>query len=105
MQRDPPGDPLPINIEPLPLNDVASSDEEMGEAAGGLTSGRAGGASGMPAEDVKAWLHSIRLEEDPKVGPNNIGAGDNWRKFVLLVQVIWDHGEIPPLRVIVILIP
>ena len=39
--------------------------------------------------------------------PNNIGAGDNWSKFVLLVQAIWDHGEIPPQRlwVIIILIP
>ena len=33
--------------------------------------------------------------------------GDNWHKFVLLVQAIWDHGEIPPqlLWVIIVLIP
>ena len=95
-QRDSPGDSLPINIDPLPLNDVAPSDKEIWEVAGGLTSGLASGASGMHVEDVKAWLHGIRLEEDPEVGPNSIGAGDNWRKFVLLVQAIWDHGEIPP---------
>jgi hypothetical protein len=72
-----------------------------------LTSGRASGTSGMHVEDVKAWLHSIRLEEDTEVGPNNIRAGDNWRKFLLLVQAIWDHGEIPPqlLWVIIVLIP
>ena len=87
-QRDSPGDPLPINIDPLLLNDVAPSDKEIREAAGGLTSGRAGGASGMRAEDVKAWLHGIRLEEDPEVGLNNIGAGDNGPMFVLLVQAI-----------------
>jgi hypothetical protein len=72
------------------------SDGEIREAAGGLTNGRSAGAYGMPAEDVKAWLHGIKSEEDPEVGPNNIGAGDNWRKFVLLVQAIWDHGKIPP---------
>ena len=61
----------------------------------------------LGAEDVKAWLHGIKLEEDSEVGPNNIGAGDNWCKFVLLVQAIWDHGEIPPqlLWVIIVLIP
>ena len=106
-RRDPPGDPLPINVDPIPLNDDVPSDGEIREAAGGLTNGRASGASGMRAEDVKAWLHGIKLEEDPEVGPNNEGAGDNWRKFVLLVQAIWDHGEIPPqlLWVIIILIP
>jgi hypothetical protein len=95
-RRDPPGEPLPTNIVPIQLNDAAPSNREIREAAGGLTNGRAAGASGMRAEDVKAWLHGIKLEEDPEVGPNNIGAGDNWRKFVLLVQDIRDHGEIPP---------
>ena len=95
-RRDPPGEPLPINIDPIQLNDEAPSDGEIREAAGGLTNGCAAGASGMRAEDVKAWLHGIKLEEDPKVGPNNIRAGDNWHKFVMLVQAIWNHGEIPP---------
>jgi hypothetical protein len=56
---------------------------------------------------VKAWLHGIKLEENTEVGPANIGAGDNWRRFPLLVQAIWDHGEIPPqlLWVIIVLIP
>ena len=106
-RRGPQGEPLPINIDPIQLNDKAPSDGEIREAAGGLTNGRAADASRMHAEDVKAWLHGIKLEEDPKVGPNNIGAGDNWRKFVMLVQAIWDHGEIPPqlLWVIMVLIP
>jgi hypothetical protein len=95
-RRDPLGKPLPTNIVPIQLNDAGSSNGEIREAAGGLTNGCATGASGMRAEDVKAWLHGIKLEEDPEVGPNNIGAGDNWRKFVLLVQAIWDHGKIPP---------
>ncbi len=95
-RRDSPGESLPINIVLIQLNDDAPSDGEIREAAGGLTNGRAAGASGMRGEDVKVWLHSIKLKEDPEVGPNNIGAGDNWRKFVLLAQAVWYHGEIPP---------
>jgi hypothetical protein len=106
-QRDPPGEPLPININPIPVNDGMPSEGEIRVAVAGLSNGRAGSASGMCAEDVKAWLHGIMLEEDPEVGPANIGAWDNWRKFTLLVQAIWDHGESPPqlLWVIIVLIP
>ncbi len=107
MQQDPPGEPLPINIEPIPFYDGTPSEGEIRVAVAGLSHGRAGGASRMRAEDVKAWLHGIKLEEDPEVGPVNIGAGDNWRRFTLLVQAIWDHGEIPPqlLWAIIVLIP
>jgi hypothetical protein len=54
-------------------------------AVAGLSNRRAGSASGMRAEDVKAWLRGVKLEEDPEVGPANIGGGDNWRRFTLLV--------------------
>jgi hypothetical protein len=106
-QRYPPGDPLPINIDPIPVDDGTPSEGEIRVAVAGLSNGRAGGTSGMRAEDVKAWLHGVKLEEDPEVGPANIGARDNWRRFTLLVQAIWDHGEIPPqlLWVVIILIP
>ena len=52
-RRDPPGDPLPINIDPIVLSDVALSDGEILEGAGRFTNGRAAGASGMRAEDMK----------------------------------------------------
>jgi hypothetical protein len=64
--------------------------------AGELTNGRARGASEMHAEDVKAWLQGIKLEENPLVGPANVGAVEHWCNFIALVQAIWDHGEIPP---------
>jgi hypothetical protein len=107
MQQDPPGEPLLINIDPIPVDDGMPSEGEIRVAVAGLSNGRAGGASGMHAEDVKTWLHGVKLEEDPEVGPVNIGAGDNWRRFTLLVQAIWDHGTIPPqlLWVIIVLIP
>jgi hypothetical protein len=106
-QRDPPGEPLPINIDLIPVDDGMPSEGEIRVAVAGLSNGRAGGASGMRAEDVKAWLRGVKLEEDPEVGPVNIGAGDNWCRFTLLVRAIWDHGKILPqlLWVIIILIP
>ena len=58
-QRDSPGEPLPINVDPIPIKDGVPTDGELRKAVTDLTNGRAGGASGMRAEDVKAWLRGI----------------------------------------------
>jgi hypothetical protein len=60
-----------------------------------LSNGRAAGASGMRAEDVKEWLFGVWDEEHPMM-PENEKGGDNWRLFVQLVQAIWIHGSSSP---------
>jgi hypothetical protein len=107
MRQDSPRELLPININPIPVNDGTPSEVEIQVAVAELSNGHAGGVSGIRAEDVKAWLRGIELEEDLEVGPANTGVGDNWRRFTLVVQAIWDHGKIPPqlLWVIIVLIP
>jgi hypothetical protein len=87
-RRDLPGDPLPDNGTP--------TDTKVRKAAQELTNGRAPGASEMRAEDVKRWLHGMRLEEDPESGTENKNAGGNWHLFLKLAQAVWDHGDIPP---------
>jgi len=106
-RRDSPGEPLPINVDPIPIDDGTPTDGEVRQAVQELSNGRAGGASGIRAEDVKAWLQGIRREEDPETGPANADAGSHWRLFLSLVQAVWDYGDIPPqlLWVIVVLIP
>jgi hypothetical protein len=104
---DPPGDPLPINLQATAIPDDVPLDHEIRDAAQELTNGRAGGASKMHTEDIKLWLCGITLEEDPKKGHNNVGEGDNWRLLVGLIQVVWLQGNIPQqlTRVIVVLLP
>ncbi len=107
-RRDSPGDPLLININPsIFVSNATLTDKKIWVAAGELTNGRSGGASGMHAEDIKAWLQGIKFEEDPLVGPANVGAVEHWCIFIALVQAIWDHGEIPLqlLWMVVLLIP
>jgi hypothetical protein len=79
---------------------------EIREAAQELTNGQAPGALGMRAEDINHWLHGMKLEEDPESGMGNKNVGDNWCLFLKLAQFVWDHGDIPPqlLWVIVVLI-
>ncbi len=102
----PRGPPPPINIDPVPIDNGTPISAKIQEAAQQLSNGQAPGASGMCAEDVKCWLHQMRLEEDPESRTGNKNAGDSWRMFLKLVQAVWDHGDIPPqlLWVIVVLI-
>ncbi len=106
-RRESPGNPLPINVTPVVINDDVPTDSKLCQVAGELTNGRVVGASGMRAKHVKEWLHGMQREEDPE-GHGVDGAGDSWRLFVQqLVQAAWAHGTIPCqlLWIIVILIP
>ena len=70
------GDPLPLHLTPVKINDNIPSDSEIRTSAGGLTNGRAGGASGMRAKHVKVWLRGVLEEEDPE-SQGNEGKGEN----------------------------
>jgi hypothetical protein len=106
VRRESPGDPLPINVTPVVINDDVPMDGKLWQVAGELTNGQAAGASGMRTNHVKEWLNGVQWEEDPE-GHSVNGAGDNWRLFVRLVQAAWTHGTIPRqlLWIIVVLIP
>ncbi len=58
-RRESPGNPLPINVTPVMINDNVPTDSELWHVAGKLTNGQAAGASGMSAKHVKEWLHGM----------------------------------------------
>jgi hypothetical protein len=95
-RRDSPRALLPVNIDPVSINNGTPTDAEVWEADQKLTNGQAPGASGMHAKDVKRWLHGMRFEEDLESGMGNENRGDNWRLFLKLIQAVWDHDNIPP---------
>ena len=72
-----------------------------------LTNGRSAGVSRMRAEHLKGWLKGAQLVETPKEGPAKVGAEDDWKALVMLVQAIWDEGMIPTQLgwVVIVLIP
>ncbi len=105
-RRELPGDPLPINITPVEINDDVPSKGKLWEVVGELTNGQAAGASGMHAEHIKEWLRGIQREEDLE-GQGAEGTGDSWHLFIRLVQAAWAHSVIPRqlLWSIVVLMP
>jgi hypothetical protein len=55
-----PGDPLPINVARIKINNNTPLDVEIRTVISKLSNGHAPGASGMRAEHVKEWLRGIR---------------------------------------------
>ena len=68
----PPGDPIPINVEPFKINDEVPDDVELRGVVGPMRNGRAGGTSGIRAEHIKGWQQGV-LDEDDN---DKEGAGD-----------------------------
>ena len=102
----PPGEPIPIGVTPYAVRDDEPDDAEVREVVRNrLKNGRAGGSSQICAEDIKGWLRGVEDEEDPETRAE--GAGDKWRLFVELIQLVWRTGEIPQqmLWTIIVLIP
>jgi hypothetical protein len=120
-RHDSPG--LPIVLEHAEMRaeirDDTPDDEEIRAAVAELTNGHSAGVSRMRAEHLKGWLNGVKLEENPKTGPANVGAGADWESLVQLVQAadwealvqlvqaVWDEGRIPTQLgwVVTVLIP
>eukprot|EP00957_Ditylum_brightwellii_P103699 7900277-Ditylum_brightwellii.AAC.1 len=55
----PPGDLIPINVDTFEIRDKAPDDAELRAVVTEMRNGRAGGASTIRAEDLKAWLRGM----------------------------------------------
>ena len=106
-KRPPPGEAIPIIVRKARVEDDTPLDQELRDIVkNNLNNGRAGGASFIRAEDIKAWLRGI-IDEEDILSPAGPEAGRNWRLFVQLIQVIWETGIVPQsmMWIIVVLIP
>jgi hypothetical protein len=59
------GEEFPANGTPFDINDDPPLEGELWTAVSQLSNGRCGGASGIRAEHIKAWLRGAKLAEDP----------------------------------------
>ena len=62
-QVPPPGDRIPVDIEPFAVEDGVPEEREIEWAVKRLQNNRAGGPSQMRAEDLKGWLAETRRRE------------------------------------------
>ena len=83
----PPGEPIPVLVDPFDVSDEVPSEDEIAAAVRGLRSGKAPGPSGLRTDQLKAWLRAARREEDPDP--------THWETLVTLVQHAYETGELP----------
>jgi hypothetical protein len=84
-KEEPPGDPIPIMVEPVEVPDDVPDEGEIADAVMRLRNNRSGGPSGIRGEHLKAWMNAA------------MGDGDDtpWKKLVELVQHGFKTGELP----------
>jgi hypothetical protein len=86
---------FPANGMPYAIGNNQPIEPELWAAVSLLSHGRCGGALGIRAEHIKAWLRGAKKEEDPETAASHVGAGKTWHKFVCLCSSIWNTGAIP----------
>jgi len=98
---------FPENGTPFITDDNPPSEGELRTAVSQLSHGQCGGASGICAEHIKAWLRGAKKAEDPENSVNHTGAGKSWSEFVELCTSAWETGTIPQQMswVVMVLIP
>ena len=101
----PPGDNIPVTIEPFAVEDGVPAEEEIEWAVKRLQNNCAGGVSRMWAEDLKGWLAAARRGEKERETATKDGGGgkgesrkddkagaENWTWVVDLVQTAFQEG-------------
>ena len=89
----PPGDSIPVYIEPFAVEDGVPDEGEIEWAVKRLRNNRAGGASRMRAEDLKGWFAAAWRREKKRENADKEGGGredtregaKNWARVVELV--------------------
>ena len=98
----PPGESIPVEIEPFEVEDGVPYEGEIEWAVKCLHNNRTRGASWMRAEDLKGWLAAARKwEKKGKTADKEGGCREdtreeagNWAKVVELVQTDFRDGDL-----------
>ena len=101
IRAPPPGDSIPVEIEPFEVEDGVPDEGEIEWAVKRLRNNRAGGPPRMRAEELKGWLAAARRgEKEETVEKEGGGREDtregleNWAGVVELVQTAFRDGDL-----------
>jgi len=89
----PPGAPIPVHIAPYPIDDSIPDEAEIERTVRRLKNYKATGPSGLPNEQLKAFLRAARHDPNDPDTPDPIL--EPWDTLVELVQYMFSTGDIP----------
>ena len=97
----PPGDSIPVEIEPFEVEDRMLDEGETKWAVKRLHNNRAGGTSRMQAEHLKGWLVAVRIGEKGETADKEGGGredtregAENWVRAVELLQTAFRYRDL-----------
>ena len=95
----PPGEGILIHVEETSIDDSVPMEDEVEAAVKKLRRNRAGGPSGIRAENIKGWLAAARrggkAEEKGKTKTAAEEEGEDlWAKVVELTQTAFREGKL-----------
>ena len=95
----PPGENIPVNVDPANIDDSVPTEDEVEEAVKRLQRNRSGGPSRIRAEHIKGWLAAARrgemAEEQGKTKTVTEEEGEDlWGKVVELTQTGFREGNL-----------
>jgi hypothetical protein len=89
------GKAFPANRMPYAISGNQLIESKLQAVVSLLSHGQCGGASGIQAEHIEAWLWGAKKDEDLETATPHVGAGKTWHKFFPLCSSIWNTGAIP----------
>lgn len=87
--EEPPGDPIPIHVQPFPVVDSPPTNSEVCAATAKLKNGKSPGANGIRAEHLKRWMRGANCDEPI---PAMV---DAWGKVLELVNLVFTGKPLP----------
>ena len=92
-EEEPVGDPIPIRVDAVDINDDPPTEEEVVASLFKLKNHKAAGASGITADKVKEWYHAARPTKEGVI-PDAASVA-LWEKVMELMQLAFRDGVIP----------
>ena len=86
----PPGDSIPMEIEPFKVEDKVPDEGEIEWAFKRLRNNRSGGPSQMRAEHLKVWLAAARRGEKGEISDKEGGGQEDTREGAETWQGSWN---------------
>ena len=91
VKVEPPGEPIPINVEPFDITDATPTEAEIRVVVKGLKKWPIRRCLWHPSRTHKTIAEGCTGAEEKGIE----GPGEKWAIFTKLIQTIWDRGEIP----------
>ena len=120
----PPDNRIPCNTPITKVDNNEPEDEEISPVVVAAERGKTKGINKVQGDHIKAWLWRMEckeeykeeaLKEEEETGiPRDLtkpikctGCGEQWCKFIAIIQSIWRTGVIPRhlLRAIIVFVP